>query len=79
MNPKPETSFPNITTKLPAGYREATIADFHNNGVVHIGMPFVLYSQELDHYESYTTRPNLTAKEIMPFINKKHCYVKSKN
>ena len=66
----------NTYNLLPPGFRPAKIADFHFQGIVRIGLKFLVKQLENEIYEEYTVRSTLTAKDIKPFIDAGRCWVK---
>jgi len=63
-------------TELPAGWRLATLGDFHRNGLVRIGMEFIIHGYHMHRYELCVVKEGLKASYLKPFIDDGRVYVK---
>jgi hypothetical protein len=62
--------------KMPDGYRVAIIDDFHFHGRKRIGMEYLMTRVTDNKIEIHRVTENLSAGDLMPFINDNRVFVK---
>lgn len=62
--------------KLPEGYVEASLDDFHINSKKKLGMIFLLQGYDPPVFYVKTIDEHTTAQKLLPFIKDGHIYIK---
>ena len=61
--------------RVPSGYREATLDDFHSKGRKRIGMMFLIRWADKEYYQVCRVSERLTGAFLKPFIESNRVFI----